>query len=155
MFRRMLNVMEEMSAQLQSGTLVFHGSVAMGKPRLESTQGIAIRLEFEDSYSFVDPLTLTQGTDAAILFPNDLPMTQEDDVGVVIMHANTLLRSLSDVRHDEMVSEVCSPILQVRYEGMNTRDLQEPVSLYFRTSCVSTDCPLQQFNYSYRNPVFT
>lgn len=133
----MLEVLERISANVEGPIVVFHGSVALGNTRLEPNQGIAMSLETEDIYSFLHPLNLTQDIDAAIIFPNDLDIAEVFSVSVGLIGAKNFLRSLSDDRQDGLVSEICSSILQVSFEGSDTRDLQEPVSLYFKTFCVS------------------
>ncbi|XP_077528654.1 uncharacterized protein LOC144141029 isoform X3 [Haemaphysalis longicornis] len=144
---RILAAMESASAGLETtGTRVFSGSVAIAKvsrPK-HPLRGVAIHRSKEDIYEFSEPTNLTEGTDAALLLPEHWDTNAPDlvlDVG--LMNSSALLQETTaeevmyNISNTTESSELCSPILQLKYasdaKAMTTENMT--FSFYFKPTC--------------------
>ncbi|KAM7303582.1 adhesion G-protein coupled receptor G2 [Ixodes scapularis] len=137
---RILGAMEQVSRRLDSDTVVFQRSVALGKISKfqESTLGVAIHLDLEQRYNFVDTRNLTQGTDVAFVFSKSNQLHLDRELNIGVMGASSLFEDSfqpTDDESSELVFEICSSVLLANYENEEVDNVREPFSIYFKQSC--------------------
>ncbi|CAN8005031.1 unnamed protein product, partial [Ixodes hexagonus] len=144
---RILGAMEGVSLRLDSDTVVFRGSVALGRisKSQPSTLGVAIHLDLEQTYSFEDQCSLpyatytlyAQGTDVAFVFSKSDQFQLDHELSIGIMGTSPLFEDSFQLVHDEseLVPEICSSVLLANYEKQDVHNVREPFSIYFKQSC--------------------
>ncbi|KAM7303583.1 adhesion G-protein coupled receptor G2 [Ixodes scapularis] len=137
---RILGAMEQVSRRLDSDTVVFQRSVALGKISKfqESTLGVAIHLDLEQRYNFVDTRNLTQGTDVAFVFSKSNQFQLDRELNIGVMGASSLFEDSfqpTDDESSELAFEICSSVLLANYENEEVDNVREPFSIYFKQSC--------------------
>ncbi|XP_037269064.1 uncharacterized protein LOC119160896 isoform X3 [Rhipicephalus microplus] len=154
---RILTAIEEASAALSTSTVIFSGSVAVGKVDIiEYNRGIAIHLRDNSTYHFSDPQSIPRGTDAAIILAE--PNASIPHLTIALMPAGALFKEMcrNDTEHeverngtklevgknDRNVGstyEVCTQVLQVKYtidDGTaNLTSSNARFSFFFRQTC--------------------
>ncbi|KAH8033402.1 hypothetical protein HPB51_012073 [Rhipicephalus microplus] len=98
---RILTAIEEASAALSTSTVIFSGSVAVGKVDIiEYNRGIAIHLRDNSTYHFSDPQSIPRGTDAAIILAE--PNASIPHLTIALMPAGALFKEMcrNDTEHE-------------------------------------------------------
>ncbi|KAG0421747.1 hypothetical protein HPB47_002379, partial [Ixodes persulcatus] len=136
---RLLGAMEEVSRRLDSDTVVFQRSVALGRISKfqPSTLGVAIHLDLEQRYNFVDARNLTQGTDVAFVFSKSNQFQLDRELSIGVMGSSSLFEDSfqpADDESSELVFEICSSVLLAKYENEEVDNVREPFSIYFKQS---------------------
>lgn len=145
---RILSAIEQASAALSNTTIIFSGSVAMGKVySAEAARGIAFHLQNNSTYPFSDPQNPPRGTDAAFMI--SVPTASIPRLAVALINSSALFQEMS--RNDSglevegndnaaAADDVCASVLQVKYDvdedgASNVTSSDVKLSIYFKPTC--------------------